>query len=105
METFDTRYKSPDMRARAARSSPDENPMEKPAEAAASSDEKTSGFAAVDVFGGQTPQVGQKFIIEIKDVDPDSREAEFVIVDETAPEQPAATPAPEAAESPMGEPS
>lgn len=82
--------------------------MEKPAESAeAASDQpedKSSGFASVEMFGGETPQVGQKFTIEIKDVDPDSREAEFVIVDEAAPEQPAETPQPEAAaESPMAE--
>jgi hypothetical protein len=104
MEQFDTRYKSPSMRARAE----GDNPMEKPAESAPEQpDEKASGFASVEVFGGETPKPGQKFTIEIKDVDPDSREAEFVIVDEAAPEpteQPAATPtAPETPESPMAE--
>jgi hypothetical protein len=109
MEQFDTRYKSPSMRARDEKSMPDENPMENPADAAPQpAGEKASGFASVEVFGGETPKPGQKFTIEIKDVDPDSREAEFVIVDEAAPEpteQPAATPAaPAEQESPMAEP-
>ena len=92
------------MRSRAATGSsePKENPMEQGGEPAASADKKPTGFAGVDVFGGTPPKEGSEYTIKVVAIDPETREAEFEIVDSMEKETP---PEPsKASETPTEEP-
>jgi len=95
---YDTRYKSPAMRAR--REPTGENPMEQP-EKKVTPEKQASGILSADAFGGTPPKVGEKYTIEVKEIDPESREAEVMVVGVSEPEKPAETPMNEPAESEM----
>jgi hypothetical protein len=75
------------------------NPMEQPADPAAAADKQPSGFASADVFGATPPKEGAEYTIKITAIDPDTREAEFTVVQgggEEETQAPESSPAPEA---------
>lgn len=71
---------------------PDDNPSPEPVEtmdegmpvaeeaAPASDEEKLSAFVPMDFFGGKNPKVGDIEKVEVRSIDPESGEVEFVCV-------------------------
>jgi len=62
-------------------------------------DKQPSGFASADVFGATPPKEGAEYTIKITAIDPDTREAEFTVVQgggEEETQAPESSPAPEA---------